>query len=67
MTMDIGPGPDSWIRNRFTGLGPKNLDPSDPGLIWIHLYFTGPGPDLKKMPERETVDPKDRFLLKTHS
>ena len=45
----------------FTGLGSKQLNPSDLDRIWIHLYFTGPGPNRKKMPG--PVGQKTRFLF----
>ena len=45
----------------FMDLGPKKLDPSDPGRIRIRLNFTGPDPDLRKIPRPGPADLEDPF------
>ena len=47
----------------FTDLGPKKLDPLDPGRIRIRLNFTGPDPDLRKIPRSGPTDLEDPFFL----
>ena len=44
-------------------LGPKNIDPSDPGRIWICLNFKGPDLDMRKIPRSGPGDLEDPFYL----
>ena len=58
--MGNGPNPDPWIQIRYlTDLDPQNLDPTDPGRIWILAFENGYGPGNKNYPD---PDPFTRFF-----